>query len=146
MSVASWLRKRYRFTNTFHACKRNAVHTSASKEQTLTNTFELFHCKQRKKSVKQGPSNYRAYCRERLAWSLGRWTDRQAQPFSRPGRTDGRLCSEMNRASSMGNFSSKINAEIAVPPAPRWLFDYITVTSHVAGSFCRWLVAYTDLE
>ena len=43
-----------------------------------------------------------------------RWTDRQAQPFSRPGRADGRLCSEMNRASSMGNFPSKINAEIAV--------------------------------
>ena len=57
-------------TNTFHACKRNAVHTSATKEQTLTNTFELVHCKQRKKkSVKQGTSNYRAYCRARLGGS-----------------------------------------------------------------------------
>ena len=36
------------------------------------------------------------------------------QPFSRPGRADGRLCSEMNRATNMGNFPSKINAEIAV--------------------------------
>ena len=113
-------------TNTFHACKRNAVHTSASKEQTLTNIFWTASLQaKKKKSVKQGPSNYRAYCRDSarlgrsagIAYRASRWTDRQAQPFSRPGRADGRLCSEMNRATSMGNFPSKINAEIAVEKA-----------------------------
>ena len=56
--------------------------------------------------------------RFREAWSLGLHniigTERQAQPFSWPGRADGRLCSEMNRATSMESFPSKINAEIAV--------------------------------
>ena len=29
------------------------------------------------------------------------------------------------------------------PPAPRWLFDYITVTSHVAGLYV-WIVSRSD--
>ena len=75
-------------TNTFNACKRNAVHTSESKEQSLIwqSILKLFHCKQRKSSVKQGPSNYRASAR---VGRSGR-TERQAEPFSRPGRADGR--------------------------------------------------------
>ena len=60
-------------TNTFHACKRNAVHTSASKEQTLTNTFELFHCKQRKKKREARPLKLPGKLQSE-AWSLGRWT------------------------------------------------------------------------
>ena len=102
-------------TNTFHACKRNAVHTSASKEQTLINKFWTVSLQARKKkrearSLKL-PGKLQRFSE---AWSLGRWTDRPAQPFSRPGRADGRLCSEMNRATGMGNFLSKINAQIAV--------------------------------
>ena len=105
-------------TNTLDACKRNAVrHFRKQRTDSDKHIWNSFIASwQRKGSVKQGPSNYRAYCRDstRLGRSGFTGTERQAQPFSRPGRADGRLCSEMNRATSMDIFPSRINAEIAV--------------------------------
>ena len=42
-------------TNTFHACKRNAVHTSASKEQTLTNILWTVSLQAKKKKRETRP-------------------------------------------------------------------------------------------
>ena len=40
-------------------------------------------------------------------------------------------------------FSNNISELLdGAPPAPRWLFDYITVTTSLSQVICRWLVAY----
>ena len=84
-------------TNTFHACKRNAVLTSATKKLWQTH-FELFHCKQRKKKrLKQGPQTT-GHILQRFseAWSLGR----------RIGRIDKRS-HFLDRAEPMGSSAQR---------------------------------------
>ena len=109
-------------THSMHAGETQ--YTLPQAKNRLSQTYlELFHCKPGKKKKRQARTRKLLGILQRFseAWSLALWTEQQAQPFSQPGRADGWLCSQMNRATSMESFPSKINAEIDVcstPPPP----------------------------
>ena len=105
-------------TNTFHACKRNAVHTSASKEQTWQTYFELLHCKQRKKKREARPL--------KLPGILQRFSE-AGSLWRRVGRIDKRS-HFLDRAEPMGGSAQRwtglrvweIFLQRSTPRSPWW--------------------------